>query len=246
MGCTDFSLWRCLLLQSAGYGAQWALSCRTPAQWLWHTGLVAPQQVESSQTSICPLRWRQILILYPTREILVIYFKYSSVHMLIPNSLTLFPPTFPPVLHLQIQPTMNCVLLTSEKKICIKEDLHSSNPCCTRVNWAFVCIHIYFSTFLYSSIYGMSPKAAQSLLFNAMFHVYLIGVFSLYPMIKLHINLYLCILNCFSCVQFYATLWTVACQDLLSMGFPRQEYWSGLPHPSHSEIETASLCLLHW
>ena len=26
------------------------------------------------------------------------------------------------------------------------------------------------------------------------------------------------------------TLWTVACQAPLSMGFSRQEYWSGLPH----------------
>ena len=29
-----------------------------------------------------------------------------------------------------------------------------------------------------------------------------------------------------------ATLWTVACQASLSMGFSRQEYWSGLPCPS--------------
>ena len=28
------------------------------------------------------------------------------------------------------------------------------------------------------------------------------------------------------------TQWTVACQVLLSMGFARQEYWSGLPFPS--------------
>ena len=27
------------------------------------------------------------------------------------------------------------------------------------------------------------------------------------------------------------TLWTVACQVALSMGFPMQEYWSGLPFP---------------
>ena len=27
-------------------------------------------------------------------------------------------------------------------------------------------------------------------------------------------------------------LWTVACQGPLSMGFPRQEHWSGLPLPS--------------
>ena len=27
------------------------------------------------------------------------------------------------------------------------------------------------------------------------------------------------------------TPWTVACQTPLSMGFPRQEYWNGLPFP---------------
>ena len=29
----------------------------------------------------------------------------------------------------------------------------------------------------------------------------------------------------------FAIPWTVACQALLSMGFPRQEYWNGLPFP---------------
>ena len=33
-------------------------------------------------------------------------------------------------------------------------------------------------------------------------------------------------------VRFFATPWTVARQALLSMGFLRQEYWSGLPFPS--------------
>ena len=32
-------------------------------------------------------------------------------------------------------------------------------------------------------------------------------------------------------VQLFATLWTVAHQAPLSMGFPRQEYWSGLLFP---------------
>ena len=36
-------------------------------------------------------------------------------------------------------------------------------------------------------------------------------------------------LSHFSCVGFLATLWTVAHQAPLSMGYPRQEYWSGLP-----------------
>ena len=35
-------------------------------------------------------------------------------------------------------------------------------------------------------------------------------------------------LNHFSCVRLLATLWSVACQAPLSMGFSRQEYWSGL------------------
>ena len=37
-------------------------------------------------------------------------------------------------------------------------------------------------------------------------------------------------LSHFSC--FFATLWTVACQAPLSMGFSRQKYWSGLLCPS--------------
>ena len=38
----------------------------------------------------------------------------------------------------------------------------------------------------------------------------------------------------FSRVRFFATLWTVACQAPPSVGFSRQEYWSGLPLPSPS------------
>ena len=49
-----------------------------------------------------------------------------------------------------------------------------------------------------------------------------------------------------SCVQLFATLWTIAHQAPPSMGFSRQEYWSGLPFPSPGElpdpgIETTSL-----
>ena len=42
------------------------------------------------------------------------------------------------------------------------------------------------------------------------------------------------------------TLWT--CQDPLSMGFPRQGYWSGLPFPSLGVFLTQglNLQLLHW
>ena len=33
-----------------------------------------------------------------------------------------------------------------------------------------------------------------------------------------------------------ATPWSVARQVLLSMGFPRQEYWSGLPFPFPGDL----------
>ena len=35
---------------------------------------------------------------------------------------------------------------------------------------------------------------------------------------------------------FFATLWIIACQAPLSMRFPRQEYWSGLPFPSSGDL----------
>ena len=39
-------------------------------------------------------------------------------------------------------------------------------------------------------------------------------------------------LSHFSHVQLFATLWTVAHQAPLSMGFSKQEYWSGLSFPT--------------
>ena len=38
----------------------------------------------------------------------------------------------------------------------------------------------------------------------------------------------MCILNRFSQVRLFATLWTVALQAPLCMGFSSKEYWSGL------------------
>ena len=39
-----------------------------------------------------------------------------------------------------------------------------------------------------------------------------------------------------SLVGLFATPWTVACQAPMSMIFPRQEYWSGLPFPSPGNL----------
>ena len=44
-----------------------------------------------------------------------------------------------------------------------------------------------------------------------------------------------------SCIRLLATPWTAAYQAPPSMGFSRQEYWSGLPLPSPKEIFTQYL-----
>ena len=51
-----------------------------------------------------------------------------------------------------------------------------------------------------------------------------------------------------SCVQFCATPWTAALQAPLSMGFSKQEYWSGLPFPPLGIFPTQGLNLhfLYW
>ena len=59
-----------------------------------------------------------------------------------------------------------------------------------------------------------------------------------------------CVQSLFSRVQLFVTLWTVTRQAPLSVGFSRQEYWSGLPRAPpgdllHLGIKSTSLCLLH-
>ena len=53
-----------------------------------------------------------------------------------------------------------------------------------------------------------------------------------------------CVQSCFSCVQLFATLWTVACQAPLRMGFPRQGYWSGLPRPPSGDLPNPGIRLM--
>ena len=46
----------------------------------------------------------------------------------------------------------------------------------------------------------------------------------------------MCVCVCLSRVQLFETPWTVACQIPLSMEFPRQECWSGLPFPTPGDL----------
>ena len=48
--------------------------------------------------------------------------------------------------------------------------------------------------------------------------------------------MYVCMWKSLSCVWLFASPWTVAHQAPSSIGFPRQEYWSGLPFPSPGDL----------
>ena len=50
-------------------------------------------------------------------------------------------------------------------------------------------------------------------------------------------------LSCFSHVQLFMTLWTIACQASLSVGFSQQEYRSGLPCPPPGDLSDPGIKL---
>ena len=50
-----------------------------------------------------------------------------------------------------------------------------------------------------------------------------------------------CCLVTKSCSDFFVTPWTVTHQDPLSKGFPREEYWSGLPFPSPGHLPDSGI-----
>ena len=66
-----------------------------------------------------------------------------------------------------------------------------------------------------------------------------------------HTHIHVCMLSCFRHVQLFESLWTIACQAPLFMGFSSQEYGSGLLFPTpgnlpNLEIKPKFLVSLHW
>ena len=58
----------------------------------------------------------------------------------------------------------------------------------------------------------------------------------IYVIYALYFCIYMCILSHSIVSNSFVTPWTTAHQAPLSMGFPRQEYWSGLPFPSPGDL----------
>ena len=65
----------------------------------------------------------------------------------------------------------------------------------------------------------------SGLIFRSLIHFEFIFVYGVKVKVKL-----------LSHVQLFETPWTVAYQAPPSMGFSRQEYWSGLPFPSPGDL----------
>ena len=79
-------------------------------------------------------------------------------------------------------------------------------------------------------------KTGKKLIFST--HSLFLHLDSLYlPSISFRTQAYVAsVLSHFSPVRLFATLWTVAHQAAVSMGFSRQEYWSGLPCPPAGDL----------
>ena len=56
------------------------------------------------------------------------------------------------------------------------------------------------------------------------------------PVQKYGVIIHVCVLSHFSRVWLFMTLWTIARQAPLSMGFSRQEYWGRLPCPPPGDL----------
>ena len=94
-----------------------------------------------------------------------------------------------------------------------------------------IYMHIYFFLFRFFSIkdyykvLNTVPCAMQQGLVGYLFYLFL--SFFVYLFIYSYV---------LSHVPLSGTPWTVAHQACLSMGFPRQEYWRGLPLPSPGDL----------
>ena len=86
---------------------------------------------------------------------------------------------------------------------------------------------------LYRTYHSFLPLALSFLPGETLSHVHLLN-----PSSPSSVH---CVLSHFSHVRLFATPWTVAHQAPLSMGFSRQEYWSGLPFPSPGDLPNPGL-----
>ena len=104
----------------------------------------------------------------------------------------------------------------------------------------FLCISAhFFSSLIYLVYLSIHPSIHPFICLSACLPTYL----SMYP--STHPSIYLPIYHLSLCalrrVQVFAVPWTVACQTPLSMEFPRQQYWSGLPFLPSGDLPNSGI-----
>ena len=101
---------------------------------------------------------------------------------------------------------------------------------------------------------GIDPMSSVSSAFciaDGFFTLWAIREAYIHTHTHTHTHTHMCVLNCFSHVWLFVTLWTIAHQTLLSVRFSRKEYWSGLQALLQGIFLTQRsnpclLSLLHW
>ena len=100
------------------------------------------------------------------------------------------------------------------------------------------------SSYLFVSISTLSQHKSLSL--SLSIYIYISTSILIYAYISICLYTYfsiiyvdhacVCVLSHCSSVQLFVASWTIACQAPLSIGFSRQEHWSGLPCPSPGDL----------
>ena len=88
-----------------------------------------------------------------------------------------------------------------------------------------------------------SGDAVKVLIFQSHSWFFWQPTFTLRHLTSINSGMGVCVHTCvctgaesLNCVQFFGSPWTVASQTPPSMGFPRQEYWSGLPFSTSGDL----------
>ena len=92
--------------------------------------------------------------------------------------------------------------------------------------WGHKSVRHNLVTIQQHTFYMKCKKKTMTLYFHIQYHR---------SCIKIYI-LCVCVLSHFSHIQLFETLWTVAYQAPLPMGFSRQEYWHELPCPPPGDL----------
>ena len=107
-------------------------------------------------------------------------------------------------------------------------------PCSLTCSCILILAHTHTQSHSFTFIYSLSHSHAHALTILhtctyscSHIHSFMLAYTSLFPYVIVVLVAKLC-LN--------VTPWTVAHQSPLSMGFSRQEYWSGLPFPSPGDL----------